>query len=402
MEINQTSLPAYLLQQTRLFNADAPLNVTVLSNEQDKYVDGYVNFLFTIKQRNQKFVLKHSKKNLSSGLSLTPIDPKRNYLEYMTYQLWAGLAPQMIPETYFADSTEHLFIMEDLSYLKVLRFSLCHGDQLPRLGKQVGEFLARIHLATSRFKLTNNQWDDLVHHFQNPDMRQIITEFILKPPVRTNNCSFEQRALQDILAVILQDTTLKQDWKQLIEKIVSKQECLMHGDFHSSNIFVSTSTFKVIDMEYTMTGPFAYDIGYFLANILSQFAAFMLKDDTAMCTFLLQVIRDLYQTYFKYFADHVVGDQQEQFLTIFQDSLGYLAIANINRIVNLGDFPDFDCLKTEKEVFLAKGLSLYLAQSLLGCRQALTSADEACTLISQNAQHLFQQLFSTNLIRTTE
>lgn len=94
MEISEHTLANYLLQRTKLFDQTSPLIVSVLSNEKDKYVDGYLNYLYVLKQGNKKYIAKHSKKTISSGISLAPIDPKRNYLEYMTYQLRAGLAPR--------------------------------------------------------------------------------------------------------------------------------------------------------------------------------------------------------------------------------------------------------------------------------------------------------------------
>lgn len=397
MEISEHTLADYLLQRTKLFDQTSPLIVSVLSNEKDKYVDGYLNYLYVLKQGNKKYIAKHSKKTISSGISLAPIDPKRNYLEYMTYQLRAGLAPQMVPETYYADPAAHLFIMEDLSYLTVLRFALCRGEQLPRLGKQVGEYLARTHVATSKLRLSEEHWQALASYFKNADMRKIITDFILKPPVRTNQAlTSHQEGLLDILDTILQDAAVKRDWEELIERVSSKDECLIHGDFHSSNIFVSQTSFKVIDMEYTMTGPFSYDIGYFLANILSQYSAFTIRGNESMCSDLLQVIKDTYQTYFTYFSDHIKGDQQERFLEILQDSLGYLAMANINRIANLGEFPDFDSLINPQESFLAKGLSMMLAQKLLKNRQLLTTPEEACQLIRTTRNNFLTQLLVTN------
>lgn len=397
MEISEETLADYLLRRTTLFDKTSPLIVTALSNEKDKYVDGYLNYLYTLKQGNRKYVVKHSKETISSNISLAPIDPKRNYLEYMTYQLRAGLAPQMVPETYYADPMEHLFIMEDLSYLTVLRFSLCRGKVLPRLGKQVGEYLARTHLATSKMKLSPEYWRALTNYFQNTDMRLIITDFILKPSESlAKDLTPYQSALRDILATILQDNAVRRDWNELIAGISSKDECLIHGDFHSSNVFVSKTSFKVIDMEYTMTGPFSYDIGYFLANILSQYATFSIKGDESMCTFLLQVIEDTYKTYFSYFADHVTGNHEERFLEILQDSLGYLAMANINRVSNLGEFPDFDCLDNSKAEFLAKGLSMMLAQKLFSNRQRLTTPGQACKLIATTRKHFLQQLITIN------
>ncbi|HCM86024.1 MULTISPECIES: phosphotransferase [Enterococcus] len=397
MEISEYTLADYLLKRTALFNSTSPLTVTALCNEKDKYVDGYLNYLYTLKQGNQTYIVKHSKKTISSGISLAPIDPKRNYLEYMTYQLRAGLAPQMVPETYFADPAAHLFIMEDLSYLTVLRFALCRGEQFPRLGKQVGEYLAQTHLATSKMKLSADYWYALKNYFKNSDMRVIITDFILKPPPRNNTQKTAyQEATLDILAAILEDVEVKNDWETLIERISSEDDCLIHGDFHSSNVFVSQTSFKVIDMEYTMTGPFSYDIGYFLANILSQYAGFSIRGDATMCSFLLQVIKDVYKTYFDYFSDHVAGNHQERFIEIFQDSLGYLAMANINRIANLGEFPDFDSLGEPQAIFLAKGLSMMLAQTLLQKRKQLETTEEVYELIQRTRNKFFHQLMPNN------
>ena len=182
----------------------------------------------------------------------------------------------------------------------------------------------------------------------------------------------------------------------MIERITDQDDCLIHGDFHSSNVFVSQNSFKVIDMEYTMTGPFSYDIGYFLANILSQYAAFSVRGDTSMCTYLLLVIKDAYKTYFTFFSSHAEGYQQTRIIEIFQDSLGYLAIANINRIANLGEFPDFDCLAKPKEIFLAKGLSMMLAQTLLAHRQHLRSTEEVCDLIQSTQKDFLKKLTPEN------
>lgn len=117
-----------------------------------------------------------------------------------------------------------------------------------------------------------------------------------------------------------------------------------------------------------------------------------------MCSDLLQVIKDTYQTYFTYFSDHIKSDQQERFLEILQDSLGYLAMANINRIANLGEFPDFDSLINPQESFLAKGLSMMLAQKLLKNRQLLTTPEEACQLIRTTRNNFLTQLLATNEI----
>ena len=49
---------------------------------------------------------------------------------------------------------------------------------------------------------------------------------------------------------------------------MKKQECLVHGDLHTSNTMIEGSEMKIIDMEYTHMGPFSSDTGYLLGNLV--------------------------------------------------------------------------------------------------------------------------------------
>ena len=53
---------------------------------------------------------------------------------------------------------------------------------------------------------------------------------------------------------------------------ITKGEALVHGDFHTSNVFIDQEEMKVIDMEYTFCGPMSYDLGYMESHLLSQYA----------------------------------------------------------------------------------------------------------------------------------
>ena len=105
-----TLLPDYLLQRTKLLIKLVPSSCPFFPTKKTNTLMDYLNYLYVLKQGNKKYIAKHSKKTISSGISLAPIDPKRNYLEYMTYQLRAGLAPQMVPETYYADPAAHYLL----------------------------------------------------------------------------------------------------------------------------------------------------------------------------------------------------------------------------------------------------------------------------------------------------
>lgn len=407
MEISVETLPEYLIAQTDLFDANKPVAVTLLSRDKDSYIDGYINYLYLAKQEEKAYIIKHSKETISSGIALGKLDPARNYLEYMTFLLREGLAPHMVPEVYFADQENHLFIMEDLSAMKIVRFFLSRGEQPLFFGKNVGEFLARCHYFTSRLNLSQQQFADQSHYFENTDMRRIITDFILQPPL--NEWDFDDeyaQAIHDVLEKILGNPHVRREWQELLGIFDTYKDCLIHGDFHTSNLFIGEQGIRVIDMEYSTTGPFAYDLGYFLANLLSQYAAFnfnssfSVEANQEMAAYLLQMIQDVFTTYFDYFQTfhqrrHAGEDLAELFVSILQDALGYLAMANIGRTANNGSFPDFDCIEKRKEWFLAKGLSMKIAGELLLRRKEIQTPQEAIELMKDVREIYFEDICLT-------
>lgn len=402
MGISTETLKDYLFDQTDLFNPAEPLFVTHLTNDEDHYVEGYVNYIYRVRQGDRSYIVKHAKKFIPSAIELGELNPDRNYLEFMTYKLRAGLSAESVPSILFVDRKQHLFIMEDLASMEVLRFYLCHGKQSAILGKKIGNFLANAHYLTSYLHLDQKRMASLAFYFENPEMRNIIVDFILQPPVaKLENPNSFEIALTTILKEITQKDRIWDSWLQLI----NEQQCLIHGDFHTSNVFVSSDQVKVIDMEYTMMGPFSYDLGYFLANLLSQFASFSVNSDfsaaeqTSMTTYLLRTIKEVYQSYFERFDQlhHPADSNKQRFLTIFQDSLGYLAMANITRTANNGPFPDFDCISSEKQRFIAKALSLKLSEQILLRRTNLQSVEEFLQLLIQEKEKFLSNLTCTKL-----
>lgn len=51
-------------------------------------------------------------------------------------------------------------------------------------------------------------------------------------------------------------------------KFITQAEALLHGDLHTGSVMVTQDTAYVIDAEFAVYGPIAFDVGKFLANLL--------------------------------------------------------------------------------------------------------------------------------------
>ena len=380
--ISEENLARYLAEHTDLVDSGAPVEIKPLSQQENRYADGYLNYLYSAKQGGRACVVKQSREHISSDLDIGRIDPGRNLIEYQTYQLRGGITPERVPRTFHVDEENHLFIAEDLAPMKILRFELCKGVQFPLLGRQIGEFLATSHFTTSAFCLSPADLRALDQHFGNPDMRHIITDFILTPIADIPCRDASEQAIRQVVQDVVSRRAVARDWRKLVDDVNTKKQCLIHGDFHTSNVFVSATDLKVIDMEYTMLGPFSYDIGYFLANIMSQYVAHHFRGDAQMGEYLLDVLGQVYDTYFARFAElDRSGTAKQLFGEILRDSLGYLAMANIGRISSLGRFADYDYIDDEDDRFAAKMVSLTISTAFFQQRQQISTVGQVLDLI---------------------
>ena len=174
---------------------------------------------------------------------------------------------------------------------------------------------------------------------------------------------------------------------------MTKGECLIHGDLHTSNIFASQTEAKIIDMEYTFCGPFSYDLAYFLANFIAQYAAALFrpyKTEQARNVFkdyCLFMIRETYCKFCDLFCrywdedakdvyQHVPGLQQDFRLTTLREFIGFAASAMLGRIVCEVPYPDYDDIDDYVARHNAKCYSIILDRQMLVKWEQYNTIDE--------------------------
>lgn len=386
MEITKATISDYLHKHTSLFS-HAPLTIEDLSVPSNTQNDGFVNFIFRISQNNKSYILKQARPylrvieltdNIADSKLLDELPVERNYLEYLSFQLRHSIASNYVPKVFFVDTANNVFIMEDLGQShKILRFELNTGKKFPSFAQQIGEFMSHTHFHTSELYLDKSVFRNLLCKFSNVHMRAIMEDFVL---LKLDMCQSSNSALAVMGKKLWDDPAIKLNALQVRDNFIKKSECLVHGDLHTSNIFINDKSLGIIDMEYSFMAPYSYDLGYLLANFVSQYAAFTFKVEghkkTQHQEYLLNTIKQVYDSYFNTFEIcykknakplylQTEGFLNSLFAGIFQESLGIMALANMIRIINRSPFPDFDCIDDPKNKLLAQGLSLTIDKHLL-------------------------------------
>ena len=395
IQLTKENVVSYIRDYVPSLHLSDPVNVHQIGDGDlgmDVEGDGYCNYVFAVSDPETSVIVKQSTEYLRRRGG--PLTPKRNRFEYEIMQLRSAIVPQYVPKLYHCDFDNNIFIMEDVSNLKLVRFEFNKDHQLPRLAQQGAEYLAATHFYTSEFYLPTKQYRALLAHFMNAELRTVMENGIFLGIFGADDYDYAcGQEFVDYCKSIFADPDLKFQRYKLRHLFMSKSETLIHGDFHTSNIFADDENLKVIDMEYTFGAPFSYDLGFILANVISQFcsAAFRPYDSEGerkeCLAYLLSLFKMLYTNYISYFFEYWDQDAKIEYqvakgyketlaLDILQECLGFAACVNFCRVCGTMDTADFDCIEDQSLRTKAKFLSVDIDVALFHKWSLYTDIDQ--------------------------
>lgn len=378
--LDKNNIISYL--QSRMPEIDFSGDVSVVaigdgSQTAEDDGDGYVNFLFLVRTDKISLAVKQSRKlTRVIGGEMTL---ERNHLEYDAMKLFYTIAPDYVPKVYFIDDENHIFVMEDASVdgRKICRFQLNQNRIFPELGKQCGAYLADTAFYTSEFYLPTKDFRQLTCRFMNEEMRPIMEEGIFLTKFGAEYETGLGQEFLDFSRSISEDPAYYTERHKLRYQYMTKAECLIHADLHTSNLFAGENSMKVIDMEFTFCGPFSYDMGYLMGNLISQYTAACYRDFPSekerleFKAYLLKTILELYHSYMDRFIrnwnqdckdiyKNLPGLQKEFEKTILLEVPGFASVVNWFRTAGKIIYPDFEMITDLDKKRDAMALSLLI------------------------------------------
>lgn len=378
--LDKTNLIPYL--KKHMPDIDFPDDTKIIaigdgSQSAEEDGDGYVNYIFIVRTSSLSLVVKQSRElsRMTGGKMTTA----RNHLEYDAMKLFYAISPDCVPKVYFIDDENKVFVMEDASLegRKISRFQLANNISFPNLGTMCGHYLADTGFYTSEYYLSTKEFRQLTCRFMNEEMRPIMENGIF---LNRFDTEYKTDLGDEYLAFsrsISEDPAFVSERYKLRNLFMTRSECLIHADLHTSNLFASKDSMKVIDMEFTFCGPLGYDLGYLCGNLISQYTSACFRDfpsekeRQSYKAALLKNILDLFYSYTDRFLENwnrdakdvykqVPGLQDDFKKRILVDAPGYASIVNWFRAASMIAYPDFDVIDDLNQKRNAMALSLLI------------------------------------------
>lgn len=390
--ITKENIVDYLKKHMPEFDDSLPVTVTqVGEGTEEEDGDGYVNYIFRVRTDKEAYVLKQGRE--LARMAQSPMGLYRNKLEYDSMRIRYAIVPEYTPFLKFQDAENNIFVMEDVSHLKISRFQFNKNRMFPDFGRQCGECMARTEFYTSEYFLSREEYRRLQEKFENTELRKIMEDGMFLDIFGLDFDKSLGEDFEDFSRKVSQDNRFVTERFKLRRNFMSHADALIHADLHTSNIFISEEAMKVIDMEFSFMGPFGYDLGYLTGNLVSQYCAACFKPFSSEAerrefkAYLLATIKSMFYTYFQTFTECWNQDAKKRyqgedglrrsiFDEIMQDAPGYAAVVNWFRCVGEVPYPDFDVIKQEEDKEHALTMSLLMDWEMMFQRSQYTSVDD--------------------------
>ena len=371
--------------------------------------DGNLNLVFIVEGAEGAAVVKQALPYVRLVGDSWPLPLKRSFFEYHALTRQKARAGAIVPEIYHFDEEQALIVMEYLSPHIILRKTLIDGRQLPNIASDLGLFMARTLFRGSDLHMkARDRKEDLALFADNAELCDITENLVFTDPyfaAPMNRHTSPQ--LDGLVAELRADRDLKVEAQRLKHLFAANAETLLHGDLHTGSIMVTDTETRVIDPEFAVYGPIAFDVGMALANFWMSFFSQRGHESAgsrdAMRAYLLGVVVEtwaVFRTEFSHlwrtertgmlyhrslFEDQgdMFGSEQalDRFLhSIWVDLLGFAGVEIHRRILGLAHNADFETIENEDLRATCEAKALKFGRHLAVNRHTIHSLDEVNAL----------------------
>ena len=338
--------------------------------------DGNLNLVFIVEGAKETVIVKQALPYVRLVGPKWPLPLKRSFFEYHALTRQQERAPGTVPTIHYFDERQALIVMEYLNPHVILRRALIDGRELPKIGKDLGLFMAHTLFRGSDLAMkAATRKADLALFADNVELCDITENLVFSDPYFEAPMNRHTKGLDPLVRELRADRDLKVAAQRMKHQFTTRAETLVHGDLHSGSVMVTDDETKVIDPEFAFYGPMAFDVGMLLANYWMAFFSQRGHEGggsrTSMRVYLLGVIDETWRVFRDEFArlwhterngilyqaalfeDQNDGLAAEQALDqvmhdLWTDMLGFAGIEMHRRILGLAHNADFERIEDEE------------------------------------------------------
>jgi len=274
----------------------------------DEIGDGNLNFVFIIKSeknKNKALILKQAVPYLRCVGEEFPLNRERMTYEIRALQSFSEKTPLHTPLIYDANEQMSAVVMQYLDEHIIMRKGLINEVIYPKFADHISTFLAHNLFKTSSLYLNSTSKRKCMDKFNsNTELCKLTEDFVF-------TFAFIEHETNDIYAKghesakkLFEDEKFKKAVLGLKYKFMTQSDALLHGDLHTGSIMLNKKQTYVIDPEFSFVGPFGFDIGALIGNLIMSYTSHMAQEtEITYCEWILDLIEEVLTKFESKFLD---------------------------------------------------------------------------------------------------
>jgi 5-methylthioribose kinase len=366
--------------------------------------DGNVNYVYRLAdtRTGRSVVVKLAMPYFRCAGEQYPLSIERTTREVDALELQNRYAPGLVPRVTRRFDSQGIFVMEDLSALRVMRHEMLRRVKHPHFAEQIATFMASMAFFTSDLAAVDGEKKQLETRFVNPELCKIQEDLIFTDPYY--DC--ERNVVNPLLRPYLESVFWKHEDVRLEAsrykyKYMTNRESLLHGDLHTGSIFVDHERTVVFDPEFCFFGPTAFDIGKLMGNLAINYFCWARRAVGAAeredyRSYLIGLMSEIFARFQEQFVGHwersarnalanVPGYRRQFMRSLFVDMIAYWAIVMIRRTHGLARNVDVEGIADVAERADVQIAILHAAAHLLRTRNEFTNITDVLACMKQLA-----------------
>lgn len=373
--------------------------------------DGNLNLVFAVTIGAKKIIVKQAVPFLRCAGEGFPLAKERMHFEARALKKAGDLVPKHVPKVFLVDDEMCLVAMQYLDKHIIMRKGIIECRSYPHFAEHISTYLSETLFHTSSLRLESKEKAEIMKQFNGNELRKLTEDFVFTNPFMKHETNKIRPDLQKDAEKLWQNSTFKEQVLTLKHKFMNQTDALIHGDLHTGSIMLNEEETYVIDHEFAYVGPFGFDIGAVLGNlIMSWVSHFERSKNSSYQNEILQMIQEFLSKFEAKFialwdqhlenplivknflTDAEKTAYQKTFMTqILRDSVGFAGCKIIRRQLGIAGVADIRDIPDEKAAARSEKLALAIGKELVISHQKINKIEDILNILKRNSSRAYPE-----------
>jgi 5-methylthioribose kinase len=398
---DKNSIIEYLLEIKDVMNFFNNENIIA-----EEIGDGNLNFVYkvsSIENPQTAMIVKQAVPYLRCVGEEFPLSRDRMTYEIRALQKFHDIFPNFVPKIYHSSEAMSIVAMEYLDKHIIMRGGLIQKIKYKNFSEHISTYMAATLFYTSSLALSSEDKRVLIAQFNgNTELCKLTEDLVFSFAFMEHETNDNSNVANNLDAKkLFEDEEFKSKVLDLKYKFMTQTDTLLHGDLHTGSIMINQEQTYVIDPEFAFVGPFGFDVGALLANLINNYIHHaVVTHDEEFQKWLLHVVKDVFKKFSAkflefwdehndsalfvdgYLDDDTLKSYKENFIkNIFQDSVGFAGVKMARRVYGVAGVQEIRGIKDSTLRAEAEALALKIARELVMNYEKIQTIDEVLEIV---------------------